>query len=218
MNSPYEPFDPQTQMALGGLSPGAYIVAIEKEAELQRQKQQQNGKNYATITPPPSLQFVRKTWWDTLLSTYANGAFGASDLLFFSDPSLRQMFAQSPQQLPTRDQISRVIVRDIQYLFKHSNYWFAFINVPNFFSAFFEPSTRDEMQPAFVLALLALSQLLKSSEAQLGARGRERALWLRDKAQAALDASINAQWIDPGLAQAAWVSYTLSFTWHCAKY
>lgn len=41
---------------------------------------------------------------------------------------------------------------------------------------------------------------------ELGSAGRERAVWLRDKAQAWLEASWNSQWIDMTLAKAALVS------------
>lgn len=62
------------------------------------------------------------------------------------------------------------------------------------------------MQPSLILSVLALSTFMKSSELNGGNAGRLRALWLRDAAQSALEASFNAQWIEPTLAQAAWVS------------
>jgi hypothetical protein len=62
------------------------------------------------------------------------------------------------------------------------------------------------MQPSLVFAGLALATLMKSSEMELGSAGRERAVWLRDKAQAWLEASLNSQWIDMTLAKAALVS------------
>lgn len=62
------------------------------------------------------------------------------------------------------------------------------------------------MQPSLVLSCLAVSTFLKSSELNGGSAGRLRAVWLRDAAQSALEASFNAQWIEPTLAQSAWVS------------
>lgn len=50
-----------------------------------------------------------------------------------------------------------------------------------------------------------MSTFWQSSEIGYGAEGRERALRFRDEAQAAMDASFNAGWIDETLAQAAWV-------------
>ena len=61
------------------------------------------------------------------------------------------------------------------------------------------------MQPSLVFAGLALATLMKSSEMELGTQGRTRAAWLRDQAQASLEASWNAQWIDMTLAKAALV-------------
>jgi len=61
------------------------------------------------------------------------------------------------------------------------------------------------MQPSLVLAALSLSIYLKSSDAEMGGYGRKRALALRDMAQSALDASMNAGWIDLELGMSAWV-------------
>lgn len=61
------------------------------------------------------------------------------------------------------------------------------------------------MQPSLVLALLAMSTFWQSSEVGIGQPGRERALRLRDEAQGALEASVNAGWLDETLAQAAWL-------------
>lgn len=62
------------------------------------------------------------------------------------------------------------------------------------------------MQPSLVLALLTMSIFWQSSEVDNGSSGRERALRFRDEAQGALEASVNAGWLDETLAQAAWVS------------
>ena len=61
------------------------------------------------------------------------------------------------------------------------------------------------MQPALVYAYLAMAKFVRSSEIELGARGRAQALTLRDLAQAHLEESWNMQWIDLGLAEAAMV-------------
>ncbi|GJJ13286.1 hypothetical protein Clacol_007538 [Clathrus columnatus] len=73
------------------------------------------------------------------------------------------------------------------------------------FFNFCNPSERDKMQPSLVLAILAVSAFMTSSEIDQGSAGRMRALWLRDAAQSSLEASFNAQWVDPTLAQAAWL-------------
>ena len=61
------------------------------------------------------------------------------------------------------------------------------------------------MQPALVYAYLAMARFVRSSEIELGARGRVQALRLRDVAQAHLQESWRMQWIDLGLAEAAMV-------------
>jgi hypothetical protein len=90
--------------------------------------------------------------------------------------------------------------------FTTSGYWLSFVNVPDFVRSLYNPEDRSLMQPSLVFAGLALATLMKSSEMELGSAGRERAIWLRDKAQAWLEASWNSQWIDMTLAKAALVS------------
>ena len=160
----------------------------------------------------PSLEFVRKTWWDTLLDTYCSEPYYTAAIAAryesaygLSVPVPGDAYAISAG----RQQVAQIIVRDLQSVFKDSIFWFAFFNVPLFFGTFFR--ARESMQPALVLALLMFSNYLRSSTFELGSEGMRRTNWLRDKAQAALDASVNAAWIDPSLAQAAWVCPEASF-------
>ncbi|KZW00891.1 hypothetical protein EXIGLDRAFT_603573 [Exidia glandulosa HHB12029] len=138
-----------------------------------------------TIGPEPSLDFARKTWWDNLLGLYAPSRES-------SPPSV---CARACNTLPMSAIDS----------FKASNYWLSFINVPLFFKVFLDEAARDRMQPSLVLAALAISTFMQSSEVDGGVEGRTRALRLRDLAQGALEQSFNAQWIEPTLAQAAWL-------------
>lgn len=143
------------------------------------------------ITSEPSLDFTRKTWWDSLLTMYTS-----------SSPS-----AQLPSlTLSQRQQAAGHVTNDLRFLFRISNYWFTFINLPNFLASYYNAESRDRMQPALLPALLAIATFFQSSEAGFGKEGREKALRLRDVAQGALEASLNARWIDEELAQAAWVS------------
>ncbi len=64
---------------------------------------------------------------------------------------------------------------------------------------------RIRIQPAFVLAALAMSTLMKSSETEYAVQGRTRALYLRNMAQSALEAAWESEWIDAALAEAALV-------------
>ncbi|KAG1790494.1 uncharacterized protein HD556DRAFT_1310512 [Suillus plorans] len=127
------------------------------------------------ITSTPSVQYSRKEWWDNLVMSYST----------------------------TRDQSLKDITSDLSTLFTASGYWLSFVNVPDFVHSLYNPEERSLMQPSLVFAGLALATLMKSSEMELGSAGRERAVWLRDKAQAWLEASMNSQWIDITLAKAA---------------
>ncbi|KAG8214553.1 hypothetical protein J3R82DRAFT_9614 [Butyriboletus roseoflavus] len=139
------------------------------------------------ITSEPSLDFARQTWWDSLLSMY-----------YSSVPSLSAPISK-------RQQAANHITSDLRFLFRSSNYWFSFINVPHFLSIYFDPERRVRMQPSFLLAALAIATFFQSSEAGFGKEGRRKAMRLRDVAQGALEASLNARWIDEELAQAAWL-------------
>ncbi|KAG1822857.1 uncharacterized protein BJ212DRAFT_1264145 [Suillus subaureus] len=139
------------------------------------------------ITPEPSLDFTRKTWWDSLLAMYTSSSYL---------PSLTAT---------QRRHATATATADIQFLLRGSNYWFTFINVPQFLGRYFDPIKRERMQPALLPAALAIAAFFQSSEAGNGREGRDRAIRLRDVAQGHLEASLNARWIDDSLAQAAWL-------------
>ena len=105
-----------------------------------------------------------------------------------------------------REYAASHVTSDLRYLFRSSNYWFSFFHVPRFFGTFFDPVARDRMQPSLILAACALATFWQSSEIGRGKHGRDLALRLRDEAGGALQASLDAGWIDETLAQAAWVS------------
>ncbi|OBZ70894.1 hypothetical protein A0H81_09169 [Grifola frondosa] len=138
------------------------------------------------IGAEPGLQFTRETWWDALLSQYA--------LIHDGNPSLT---------VGLRETASRRIMMDLRKLFHSVPFWFNFINVPRFFGALLDPSTRNTLQPSLILSALAVATFVQSSESGLGLRGRVRALALQEQAQSALEASLNAGWIDCGLVQAS---------------
>ena len=143
------------------------------------------------IGAEPSMQFARETWWDSLLALYASHQpqFAGGNLL---TPGLR-------------DAVSQQIWGDLRFLFSASNYWFSFVNIPRFFSRVHDANHRTRLQPSLILAALAVANLIRSSERENGAKGRDWALALRDAAQSALDASLNSRWIDEYLVQASWV-------------
>ncbi|KAJ7442636.1 hypothetical protein FB451DRAFT_1057345 [Mycena latifolia] len=169
-----------------------YITELnENDDEKHRQKP-------TTIVSQPSVEFSKKTWWDSLLSLYLS-------------PNAVRLESLSASQ---RDHASQRINTDLRFLFRASNYWFSFLHAPTFFNNVYDPSKREQIQPSLVLAILAMSTFWQSSEIGLGHRGRERALILRDEAQSALEASFNAAWVDDSLAQAAWILATFEICAH----
>ena len=93
--------------------------------------------------------------------------------------------------------------------FETGAYWLSFINVPLFFQDLQDPNSRGRMQP-LVLSGLAMAVLMKSSELELGSRGRDLALKLRDRAQVCLEQACHSQDLDYTLAEAALVSIFVS--------
>ena len=61
------------------------------------------------------------------------------------------------------------------------------------------------MQPALIMAALAMATLMKSSEIELGSEGRNRAVLYRDTAQTLLENACNQHLVDYTLAAAALV-------------
>ncbi|KAF8172009.1 hypothetical protein K438DRAFT_1729122 [Mycena galopus ATCC 62051] len=166
----------------------AFITDYE-ESDDDYQTNNSNNSTVMTIVGQPTLDFSRKTWWDSLLS------------LYLSPTSTRlESLSSSERSLATQN-----ISADLRFLFRASNYWFSFLHIPTFFSNFYDPSKRDLVQPSLILSALALGIFFQSSEIGMGQRGRERALRFREEAQSALEASLNAGWVDDTLAQAAWL-------------
>jgi hypothetical protein len=74
----------------------------------------------------------------------------------------------------------------------------------------FNVDERSRIQPALICAGLALATLMRSIELELCGGGRSRALWLRDAAQSNLEQTLNTQWIDLQLAEAALVRHFIA--------
>ncbi|KAF8230754.1 hypothetical protein L208DRAFT_1438051 [Tricholoma matsutake] len=95
------------------------------------------------------------------------------------------------------------IDRDLSYLFKDAGSSLSFVNIEFFLKRLWHPEDRLKIQPAFILAGLAVATLMKSSECEYKAPGRDRALWLRNAAQGALEQALASEWVDASLAEAA---------------
>ena len=90
------------------------------------------------IAPEPSMQFARETWWDSLLGLYAT-----------HHP---QLAGNGVLTSSVRDTLAQQVTSDLRFLFSVSNYWFAFINVPRFFSRLLDATTRPRLQPSLIFA------------------------------------------------------------------
>ncbi|KAJ7633303.1 hypothetical protein B0H17DRAFT_1108091 [Mycena rosella] len=98
----------------------------------------------------------------------------------------------------------REIATELNFLFSESSITLSFVNIGFLLETLWSPTKYLTLQPAFVLASMALAVLIRSSETERGAQGRERAAFLRHSAQDALErAWREGMWVDATLAEAA---------------
>ncbi|KAI0670759.1 hypothetical protein C8Q78DRAFT_1069506 [Trametes maxima] len=158
-----------------------------------------DGERKDVIAADPGLEFTRETWWDALLVLYAT----ESDVSGTAPPPPPDVALAMPPGM--REDTTQNITADLRAVFRASPYWLNFINLPRFFGSLLDPRARHGIQPSLILGALALATFFRSHEGELGARGRDRALRLRDQAQSALEASLSSRWMDHSLVQAAWL-------------
>ncbi|KAH8107663.1 hypothetical protein BXZ70DRAFT_1013538 [Cristinia sonorae] len=125
----------------------------------------------------PSTQHSRSIWWGNLLHALSDNDDHEQALNF-----LRQ---------------------ELEFLLTFSSYWLFFFNKEALFRTLSDPHERLTIQPALIMASLALASLMKSSQIELGSAGRNRALFWRNSAQAALEVACKVEEIDYTLAEAA---------------
>ncbi|KAF9258649.1 hypothetical protein L218DRAFT_1004794 [Marasmius fiardii PR-910] len=95
------------------------------------------------------------------------------------------------------------IADHIRYLFSDTSHTIEFLNVDYFLQTLYRPDRRHTIQPAFVLAALAMSTLMKSSSIENGEGGRKNAVDLRNAAHQAIETALRSDWADPAVAEAA---------------
>ncbi|KAJ7194475.1 hypothetical protein B0H12DRAFT_714134 [Mycena haematopus] len=100
----------------------------------------------------------------------------------------------------------REIATDLTFLYNESPIALSFVNVRFLMETLWSPTKYLTLQPPFILASMALAVLIRSSDAERGAAGRERAAFLRHSAQEALERTWReGVWLDASLAEAALV-------------
>ncbi|KAF9519740.1 hypothetical protein BS47DRAFT_1085425 [Hydnum rufescens UP504] len=115
----------------------------------------------------PSVEFIRQTWWESLTRHYGGPRVHATrhitTNLSHLCPSLQLLCCIVRCLLHS-------ILEDVRMTLFPSS-----INVPLFFSTLQQPGQREHVQPSLVVAMLALSTLLQSSDIGLGHQGRLKA-------------------------------------------
>jgi hypothetical protein len=95
------------------------------------------------------------------------------------------------------------IAAHVKYLFSDTGHWLSFLNLDYFLETLYHSENHFTIRPSLIYSILAMATLMKSSQAEGGEQGRDRALVLRDSAQIFLEASWNSGWIDTMLAETA---------------
>ena len=93
----------------------------------------------------------------------------------------------------------------------NTGHFLAFLNINFMIKRLLRDDERLRIQPAFILACLALAKLMKSSTMEESSLGLQQAMILGSDAHAAFRDAVSLQWIDATLAEAALVIYAL----HC---
>ena len=120
--------------------PEAYIAFAQHRLEL----------DLSDITPDPSVQFSRETWFEHVRDLYAISMQAPND--------------SSSLGLAQRDSSTNQIIEDVRFIFKSSYHWFSFLNVPRFYNNFMDPIRRGRMQPSLLLSLLAVSRAFSKAQ------------------------------------------------------
>ncbi|KAL7409341.1 hypothetical protein BDY24DRAFT_403485 [Mrakia frigida] len=138
-----------------------------------------NASQILTLPKAPNAEYPRQIWWDFLLSQFGRNREGAYAM----------------------------VVSQLSNLFKISNHWLAFINIPLFVAKLHHPVHRQNLQPALVYSMLALSSHMSSWDGPggNGFEGRLLGLQFKEQALTAFWNSWNSGWIDAGLAKAAFL-------------
>jgi hypothetical protein len=146
------------------------------------------------------MEYVQKTWFDSLLDVYAGFEAPIDSRELYTTGS----FAFTSDE---RHNAQTTIVTDLRLLFARSPSWFSFIHLPSFWTKFYSAQERasGSLQPGLVLSALALASFFRGSEIEGKTWQRERATRLKEEAEALVESSLAVGWIDLGLAQAAWV-------------
>lgn len=88
----------------------------------------------------------------------------------------------------------------------NTSHFLAFLNINFLSKRLLRDDERLRIQPAFILACLALAKLMKSSTMEGGSLGLQQAMMLGRDAHTAFRDAVNLQWIDATLAEAALVT------------
>jgi hypothetical protein len=171
-----------------------------EESESEEQSRRSPGGAALSLPIVPGIEYVQKTWFDSLLVIYAS---------FEAPIDSRQLYTNGSLAFSSdvRHNAQTTIATDLRLLFARSSHWFSFIHLPSFWTNFYSPQERasGSLQPGLLLSALALASLFRGSEIEGKIWARERANRLRAEAEAAVESSLASGWIDLGLAQAAWV-------------
>ncbi|KAF8149340.1 hypothetical protein B0H34DRAFT_733344 [Crassisporium funariophilum] len=115
-----------------------------------------------------------------------------------------------PEQKRWWDKIMRShtlneIHNELLFLVNNTGHLLSFLNISFLMKRLMHEDERIRIQPAFILACLAMATLMKSSSIEGGSQGLQHAMVLGNDARTAFQEASSLQWIDATLAEAALV-------------
>ncbi|KDR67042.1 hypothetical protein GALMADRAFT_1133694 [Galerina marginata CBS 339.88] len=95
------------------------------------------------------------------------------------------------------------IAAELTFLVNNTGHLLSFINLNFLIRRLFGDNERLRIQPSFILSILAMAKLMKSSALEGGGNGLRAAMMLATDAHSAFDDALRFNWVDATLAEAA---------------
>ncbi|PPQ92783.1 hypothetical protein CVT25_003831 [Psilocybe cyanescens] len=95
------------------------------------------------------------------------------------------------------------LATELTFLYNNTGHLLSFINLNYLIKQLYRDEERIRIQPAFILSILAMAALMKSSSIEDGPSGMRNAMLYANDAHAAYEEAVRGPWVDAKLAEAA---------------
>ena len=164
------------------------------------------------IPTSASTEAEQKIWWDKILRVHTCVAmvFYTATFVFILLPTQVKSFSYRTHFsvclfLTSSTRPSRIIMLHRSFSVQNTGHLLCFINLDFFIRRLHRDDERLHIQPAFMLSILAMAKLMKSSALEDGTMGLQGAMILANEAHAAFDDAIRLHWFNASLVEAGLV-------------